>query len=294
VLAFAVLVSLESTMRHHWYSSAGLLSILLAACGTEVAPIELAPCDLRGTLTPGATFAGHLGATSCSAPSDAVPGFMTDRDRWILQLHPDTVYVVSATYLHPPSGERWAGRLLEYTVEGEDTLLRSGYWGTAGTAKGDLLQEMLLANPTDRTVLVQLERWAVGDSGAYWLEVRRCAILPLTPGVTTPTLALAEGCPLWSAGTPGHARFFSYPSDSTVTRQVTVEQSGGAVPIYFAWAALPSMNFACWYAAGRCDLGAGGTATFVIHPFPVNGVTAGAVFTLGPSASVTLKVETVP
>ena len=271
-----------------------LLLALLAACNAESGPADLAPCDLRGALTPGTTAHGFLGAASCPAPSDAVPGLVTARARWTLRVHPDTLYVVSARYLLPPSGAHWAGRLLEYMVEGNDTLLRSGYWGTAGTAAGDLLQEMLVASPVDRTVLIHLERAAPSDSGAYQLEVRRCTILHLVPGTATPALPLGDGCPLWSAGTPGHALFFAYPSDSAVARQVTVTQPDGAVSIYYAWAARPPLNFACWYAAGSCDLGLGGTATFAIHPYAVDGVTAGAVFTLGPAASVTLKVETAP
>ncbi len=271
-----------------------LLLALLAACGPDLAPKEEFPCSSRGTLTAGSTSAGHLGEASCASVSDAVPGLATNRDRWTLQVHPDTVYVVSATYLVRPGESSWAGRLLGYTAEGGDTLLRTGYWGTAGIASGGLLQEMLIAGTTDGRIIIHLERATITDSGTYRLEVRRCAMIHLTPGVTSPPIGLDNGCPLWSAGLPGHARFFVYPSDSGVVRDVRVTQTGAEVPIYYAWAARPPLNFACWYAGGSCDLGNGGSSEFTIRPYPVDGITAGVLFTTGPTATVTVRVDAVP
>src|SRR5687768_10888266 len=59
-----------------------LLLALLAACGTEVAPVEQPPCDSRGTLIPGASRTGFLGEANCSFQSDISPGLATNRDRW--------------------------------------------------------------------------------------------------------------------------------------------------------------------------------------------------------------------
>lgn len=272
-----------------------LLLTLLTACGTEVAPKDQPPCEIRGTLRPGVTRQGYLGEANCTFQSDITPGLATNRDRWTIQLHPDTVYVISARYLVPASGLAWRGRLLAYTPVAGDTLLRTGFWGTAGTPEGDLLHEMLLASTTDREVIVHLERASASDSGVYRLEARRCPILHLVPGVTTPALALGEGCPLWTAGTPGRARFFDYPSDSGVVREIQVTPTeGGTVALYYAWAARPPFDFACWYAGGHCDLGTGGNGPFAIRPWPIDGITAGVIFSLGPATDFRLTVALVP
>jgi hypothetical protein len=271
-----------------------LLLILVASCASDLAPREQPPCDSRGTLVPGTTREGYLGEANCPIQSDVSPGLPTNRDRWTLQLHPDTVYVVSARYLVPAGGARWSGRLLGYAVAGGDTLLRTGYWGTSGTANGELLHEMLLASTTDRALIVHLERATATDSGRYQLDVRRCPVLHLDPGTTSLTIALDGSCLLWTAGAPGRARFFDYPSDSAVVRDITVTPNDPAVSIYYAWASRPPLNFACWYAAGSCDLGTGGTTIFTVRPFPVDGITAGVLFTLGASTSVTVGVAAVP
>lgn len=274
--------------------STPILLLLLGACGAEVAPKDQLPCSSRGTLTPGVTRSGYLGEANCPFRSDITPSLATNRDRWTILLHPDTVYVISARYLVPAGGLGWAGRLLAYSVEGGDTLLRTGFWGTAATPEGELLHEMLLASATDREVIVHLERASPSDSGAYRLEARRCPILHLTPEVPSPSLTLDAGCPLWTAGTPGRARFFDYPSDSGVVRDVQVTPAeGGAVALHYAWAARPPFDFACWYAGGHCDLGTGGTAPFGIRPYPVDGITAAVIFTLGPATEFRLTVATV-
>jgi hypothetical protein len=152
---------------------------------------------------------------------------------------------------------------------------------------------MLLASSVARPVIVHLERATRTDSGRYRLEARPCPIVPLTADVTTPALPLDDACVLWSAGTPGRARFFRYASDSGVAREVTVTQSD-TVPLYYAWAAKPPFNFACWYAGGSCDLGGGGKGTFTIQPLSVTGVTAGAIFSTGSRTNVTLRVKVAP
>ena len=263
---------------------------LLGACGGDLANVEEPPCDSRGTLTPGATRSGSLGEANCASLSDVIPGLTTNRDRWTLQLHPDTVDVVEAQYLASTRTGPWWGRLLGYTAEGGDTLLRTGYWGSGGNINGDHLQEMLLASSIDRPVIVHLERATATDSGRYRLEARPCPIVPLTADVATPALPLDDACVLWSAGTPGRARFFSYASDSTVRREVTVTQSD-SVALYYAWAAKPPFNFACWYAGGSCDLGGGGKGIFTIQSLSVNGVIVGVIFSSGSRTNVTLWVK---
>jgi hypothetical protein len=271
-----------------------LLIGLLTACGSDLATIEGSPCASRGSLTPGTTRSGYLGEASCAALSDVVPGLATTRDRWTLQLHPDTLYIVSARYLASAPAAQWSGRLLGYAPDGGDTLLETGYWGSGGTSAGDRIQEMLLASTVDRPVIVQVERATPADSGSYRLEAHRCSITPLTPGVTSDTLPLDDACVLWSAGTPGRARFFAYPSDSGVAREVTVTQVGGSVPIHYAWAAKPPFNFACWYSGGSCDLGSGGSGPFTIRPLAVDGMTAGVIFTTGSKTGVKLRVDLTP
>jgi hypothetical protein len=270
-----------------------LLFALLTACGADLATVEEPPCDSRGTLAPGTERSGSLGEANCASLSDVIPGLETNRDRWTLQLHPDTVYVVEARYLASSRTGPWWGRLLGYTAEGGDTLLRTGYWGSGGTANGDHLQEMLLASASARPVIVHVERATRADSGRYRLEARPCHIVPLTDGVTTPVLPIDDACVLWSAGAPGRARFYSYASDSGVTREVTVTPSD-SVPLYYAWAAKPPFNFACWYAGGSCDLGGGGKGTFTVQPLSVNGVTAGAIFSTSSKTNVTLRVKIAP
>ena len=273
-----------------------LLLPLLAACGGDGGgPTELAPpCAIQGAVIPGATAAGRRGASSCAGVSDIPATGPTNFARWTVTIHPDTVYIVSARLLSPGNGTSWYGKLLAYSGEGSDTLLRTGYWGWAHRADGDVLEEMLVADTGTRELIVHLERAMLSDSGHYQLEVRRCPMLQLTPGVTTPQLALEGGCPLWTAGTPGRALFFKYAGTATITRQVSVAQFGGSVNLYYAWASSPRINFACWYAGGDCNLGVGGPASFAITPAPVDGLTGGALFTLGPVATVTLKVDAVP
>jgi hypothetical protein len=271
-----------------------LLIALLTACGEDLAPLEEPPCQIRGTLTPGATRTGYLGEASCPFGSDAIPGLLTNRDRWALQLHPDTMYIIRARYLGSAPTTYWSGRLLGYAPDEGDTLLVTGYWGSGGTVAGDRIQEMLLATTVDRPMIVHLERATPADSGSYRLEAQRCSITPLNPGVTSDTLPLDDACVLWSTGTPGRARFFAYRGDSGVAREVTVTQTGGEVPIHYAWAAKPPFNFACWYAGGSCDLGSGGKGTFTLRPLAVDGMTAGIIFTTGSRTSVQLRVDVTP
>jgi|GEM_PF-3875805 len=284
------------TLESRMYQSRPLflLLALLTACGEDLAPAEEPPCQSRGTLTPGATRSGYLGAANCPFGSDVVPGLMTNRDRWTFQLHADTMYVIRARYLASTPTTPWSGRLLGYAPDGGDTLLTTGYWGSGGTAAGDRIQEMFLASAGDRPVIVHLERATPTDSGSYLLEAHRCSISPLTTGVTSDTLLIDDACLLWSAGTPGRARFFTYRSDSGIAREVAVAQTGGNVPIHYGWAAKPPFNFACWYSGGSCDLGSGGTGPFTIRPLAVDGMTAGIIFTTGSRTSVKLRVDITP
>src|SRR5688572_2006285 len=176
---------------------------LLAACGTELAPPDRPPCESRGTLSPGVTGAGFLGEANCDFQSDVTPGLATTRDRWTIRVHPGTVYVVTARYLPPAGGDPWSGRLLGYLTDGGDTLLHTGYWGSAGTPSGERLHEMLLASPADRVMLVHLERASATDSGSYRVEARRCPILRLEPEATYTEITVGSECPLWTAGLPG-------------------------------------------------------------------------------------------
>jgi len=296
LLRCPVLLYPEALMGPIHTRLAPLLLSLLTACGAESGgPTEsLPPCAVQGTVIPGATASGHIGASNCAGMSDIPATGATNFVRWSVTIHPDTIYIVSARLLSPGNGSSWFGKLLAYSGEGGDTLLRTGFWGWAHRANGDVLEEMLVADTADRQLILHLERATLSDSGNYQLEVRRCAMIRLTPGVTTPPLALDGGCPLWTAGSPGRAIFFDYPSTAAVTRQVTVDQLGGNVNLYYAWASAPRINFACWYAGGDCNLGVGGSASFAITPSPVDGLTGGALFTLGPVATVTLKVDAVP
>jgi hypothetical protein len=276
----------------------GLISILclslLASCGTELAPPDRPPCESRGTLTPGAPRTGFLGEANCDFQSDVAPALATTRDRWTIQVHPGTVYVVTARYLPPADGDPWSGRLLGYLTDGGDTLLHTGYWGSAGTPTGERLHEMLLASTVERVMLVHLERASATDSGRYRLEARRCPILHLEPDATYPDVVVGPECPLWTAGLPGLARFFDYPSDAEAARMITVTPNDPNVAVHFAWASRPPLNFACWYTAGSCDLGTGGAVRFTFRPEPVDGITAWMIFTLGPPTTATLRVDSAP
>jgi hypothetical protein len=271
-----------------------LLVTLLLACGTELAPPDQLPCEIRGTLTPGVTRSGFLGEANCDFQSDVAPGLATTRDRWTIRVHPGTVYVVTARYLPRAGRDPWSGKLLGYLATEIDTLLHTGYWGTSGTPSGEQLHEMLLASPLSRVMLVHLERATAGDSGNYRLEARRCPILHLEPETTYSEVSVGPECSLWTAGTPGMARFFDYPSDSGVLRVITVTPDDPNVGVHFAWASHPPLNFACWYAAGSCDLGTGGVAPFTFRPEPVDGITAGMIFTLGLQTTATLRVDSAP
>lgn len=264
------------------------------ACGGPFAPADELPCALRGAIVPGATSVGSLGVGSCGALSSIPPDDSVNFDRWTITVHPDTVYVVMARMLAPSGGVLWQGRLLSYTPNPGDTLLRTGYWGRATKTNGDEVEEMFIADPMDRTVIVQLERPSGLARQGYRLEVRRCPTHALTIGVTSAALGLDSGCPLYAAGLPGLALFFTYPSAAAVPRQVMVAQSGTSTPLYWGWASRPPFDFACWYSSGSCDLGVGGTAPFTIVPYAVDGVTAGVIFTLGPPATVTLTVNPLP
>lgn len=271
--------------------TAAALSI---SCGSPIAPADELPCASRGSIAPGAISEGSLGIGSCTSVSPVSPGDSIDFDRWTLTVHPDTIYVVSAQMLAPAGSILWQGRLLALTPTVGDTLLRTGFWGRATKTNGDEIQEMFVADTVSRAIIVQLERPLGLAREGYRLEVRRCAIHPLTPDVTSSPLTIDAGCPIYSAGLPGLALFFSYPSTATVVDQVVVNQAGTTTPLYWAWASHPLFDFACWYSSGNCDLGVGGAASFTIVPYAVTGVTAGVIFTLGPPAVVTLTVHTVP
>jgi len=276
--------------------SAAILTFaaLSISCSGPDAPTDDFPCASRGVIAPGTTSEGSLGRGSCTSVSPVPPGDSIDFDRWTLVLHPDTIYVVSARMLAPTGSVLWQGRLLALTPTASDTLLRTGYWGRATKTNGDEIEEMFVADSTSRSIIVQLERPLRLAREGYRLEVRRCPIHPLTPDVPSPALSIDAGCPLYSAGLPGLALFFTYPSSATVVHEVVVDEAGTTPPLYWGWASKPPFDFACWYASGSCDLGIGGTTPFTIVPYAVTGLTAGVIFTLGPPAVVTLTVHTVP
>lgn len=290
---------MRSVFRAAWLGAALVFTGVLAACSGDdvLAPPDGTACTV-GTVAPGDSLDGGLGATSCSVWSDQ-NSVQTTAASWTLHAKAHTAYVVRVYHRADTAAfDNWLGDVYVYDRNAAgDAEWAGAEIGSFGSSNGNggYSRELAFASAKAQTVSIRIEASSPADTGLYTIVVESCAAPALANAVTSAPVAVESSCTMLNDNFPGHIAFWTFTGDTLNGNSVTFTRTSGS-GLFFSAVTGEGLDFNCSSSQCTYDAVADSIGPVTIYPtFYLPGTfTAWALVTAGDSATMTAALATGP
>ena len=290
---------MPSRFRAAWFGAALLSSAVLAACGGNdvLAPPDGTACTV-GTVAPGDSLDGGLGASSCSVWSDQ-NSVQTTAASWTLHAKAHTAYVVRVYHRADTAAfDNWLGDVWLYARNAAgDAEWAGGEIGSFGSpnTNGGYSRELVFASAKAQTVSIRIEASSPADTGLYTIVVESCGAPALANAVTSAPMAVEGSCAMLIDNVSGHTAFWTFTGDTLNGNSVTFTRTSGS-GLFASVVSGEGLDFDCY--SSQCTYDAVGDSIGPVTIYPTLNLpgtfTAWAVVPVGDSATITAALATGP
>lgn len=289
-------------MHHRSLTALGLAAfcfIAAAGCGGDdlLAPPDGSACTV-GSIAPGDSVEGGIGASSCEVWSDQSSD-RTVAASWTLNAKAHTAYVVRVYHRADTAAfDHWRGDVWLYARNAAgDAEWASGWYSSFGSANGNGGQneELVFASAKAQTVSIRIESATPADTGLYTIVVESCAAPNLADGVTSAPVAVDSSCTMLSHAAGSHVAFWTFTGDTTNGNSVTFTRTAGT-DLIGANVSGEGLDFSCYSSQCTAENVADSVGPVTIYPqLDLPGTfTAWVTTPLGGTATVTAELATGP